>query len=145
MYGASVRDQQRVIAAAKAAHAHDFISEMPNQYDTFVGEKGFELSGGQKQRIAIARAFYKRTKILIFDEATSSLDSRSEDVIRRALDAAKQNRTVFVIAHRINTIKQASRVILLDNGKITESGTFDELNREGTKFHALTHQHTRIY
>ncbi|TMW65882.1 hypothetical protein Poli38472_003647 [Pythium oligandrum] len=157
MYGSAVRDHDRMIEAAKEAHAHEFIVQLPNQYDTLVGEKGLELSGGQKQRLAIARAFYKRTNILLFDEATSSLDGRSEDVIRRALDAAvhnrvihraldaaAHNRTVFIIAHRLNTIKHANRIVLLDDGKIVETGTFDELNREGTKFYTLVHSHTTL-
>jgi len=144
MYGSSVRDEARLIAAAKEAHAHEFILTLPNKYDTFVGEKGFELSGGQKQRIAIARALYKQTKILLFDEATSSLDGRSEDIIRQAMDSASQNRTVFIIAHRMNTVKHADRIILLEDGAIAESGTFDELSKEGTKFQYLVHSHAPI-
>ncbi|GMF30852.1 unnamed protein product [Phytophthora lilii] len=139
MYGAEVHNKEQLIAAAKEAHAHEFIMELPNQYDTFVGEKGVELSGGQKQRIAIARALYKQTNILLFDEATSSLDGRSEDMIRRALQSAAENRTVFIIAHRLNTIKHANRIILLKEGVIAETGTFDELNKEGTKFYNLAH------
>ncbi|RLN93315.1 hypothetical protein BBJ28_00002115 [Nothophytophthora sp. Chile5] len=139
MYGATVHDKEQVVAAAKEAHAHEFIMTLPNKYDTFVGEKGVELSGGQKQRIAIARALYKKTKILLFDEATSSLDGRSEDMIRRALDSAAQNRTVFIIAHRLNTIKHANRIILLEEGVVAETGNFDELNQEGTKFYHLAH------
>ncbi|KAL3666156.1 hypothetical protein V7S43_008944 [Phytophthora oleae] len=139
MYGAEVHNKEQLIAAAKEAHAHEFIMELPNQYDTFVGEKGVELSGGQKQRIAIARALYKQTNILLFDEATSSLDGRSEDMIRRALQSASENRTVFIIAHRLNTIKHANRIILLEEGVIAETGTFDELNQEGTKFYNLAH------
>ncbi|OWZ07569.1 ABC transporter, partial [Phytophthora megakarya] len=139
MYGAEVHNKEQLIAAAKEAHAHEFIMELPKQYDTFVGEKGVELSGGQKQRIAIARALYKQTNILLFDEATSSLDGRSEDMIRRALLSAAENRTVFIIAHRLNTIKHANRIILLEEGVIAETGTFDELNQEGTKFYNLAH------
>ncbi|ETP30438.1 hypothetical protein F442_20577 [Phytophthora nicotianae P10297] len=139
MYGAEVHNKDQLIAAAKEAHAHEFIMELPNQYDTFVGEKGVELSGGQKQRIAIARALYKQTSILLFDEATSSLDGRSEDMIRRALQSAAENRTVFIIAHRLNTIKHANRIILLEEGVIAETGTFEELNKEGSKFYNLAH------
>ncbi|CAH0514073.1 unnamed protein product [Peronospora belbahrii] len=139
MYGAEVCNKEQLVAAAKDAHAHEFIMELPNQYDTFVGEKGVELSGGQKQRIAIARALYKHTKILLFDEATSSLDGRSEDLIRRALESAAAKRAVFVIAHRLNTVKHASRIILLEEGVIAETGTFEELNQEGTKFYNLAH------
>ncbi|KAL4161938.1 hypothetical protein PRNP1_002486 [Phytophthora ramorum] len=139
MYGAEVHNKEQLVAAAKEAHAHEFIMELPNQYDTFVGEKGVELSGGQKQRIAIARALYKQTNILLFDEATSSLDGRSEDMIRRALESAAENRAVFIIAHRLNTIKHANRIILLEEGVIAETGTFSELNQEGTKFYNLAH------
>lgn len=138
-YGAATHNKEQLIAAAKEAHSHDFIMDLPNQYDTFVGEKGVELSGGQKQRIAIARALYKKTNILLFDEATSSLDGRSEDMIRRALQSAAENRAVFIIAHRLNTIRHANRVILLEEGVIAEAGTFEELNQEGTKFYNLAH------
>jgi ABC-type multidrug transport system fused ATPase/permease subunit len=143
-YGSPVRDEARVIAVAKEAHAHEFIMTLPNKYDTFVGEKGFELSGGQKQRIAIARALYKQTKILLFDEATSSLDGQSESSIRQAMESASQNRTVFIIAHRLNTIKHADRIILLEDGAIAETGTFDELNKEGSKFQYLLHSHSAM-
>lgn len=144
MYGSSVRDEARLIAAAKEAHAHEFIMSLPNKYDTFVGEKGFELSGGQKQRVAIARALYKQTKILLFDEATSSLDGQSEHSIRQAMESASQNRTVFIIAHRLNTIKHADRIILLEDGAIAETGTFDELNKEGTKFQYLLNSYSAM-
>ncbi|KAL7998346.1 putative Type I protein exporter [Plasmopara halstedii] len=139
MYGSALHNKEQLIAAAKEAHAHDFIMELPNQYDTFVGEKGVELSGGQKQRIAIARALYKKANVLLFDEATSSLDGRSEDMIRRALQSAAENRSVLIIAHRLNTIKHSNRIILLEEGVIAEAGTFEELNREGTKFYNLAH------
>lgn len=144
MYGSSERDEARLIATAKEAHAHEFIMSLPNKYDTFVGEKGFELSGGQKQRIAIARALYKQAKILLFDEATSSLDGQSEQSIRQAMESASQNRTVFIIAHRLNTIKHADRIILLEDGAIAETGTFDELNKEGTKFQYLLNSYTAM-
>ncbi|CAI5715601.1 unnamed protein product [Peronospora destructor] len=144
MYGAKVHNMEQLVAAAKEAHAHEFIMELPNQYDTFVGEKGVELSGGQKQRIAIARALYRRTNILLFDEATSSLDGRSEDMIQRALESAAAKRAVFVIAHRLNTVKRASRIILLEEGVIAETGTFEELNQEGTKFYNLAHNYAPL-
>ncbi|KAF1792692.1 P-loop containing nucleoside triphosphate hydrolase [Phytophthora cactorum] len=128
-YGAEVHNKDQLIAAAKEAHAHEFIMELPNQYDTFVGEKGVELSGGQKQRIAIARALYKQTNILLFDEARALL----------MVASAAENRTVFIIAHRLNTIKHANRIILLEEGVIAETGTFEELNQEGTKFYNLAH------
>ncbi|KAI9922876.1 hypothetical protein PsorP6_000838 [Peronosclerospora sorghi] len=143
-YGSETPCKEQLVAAAKQAHAHEFIMELPNQYDTFVGEKGVELSGGQKQRIAIARALYKRAKILLFDEATSSLDGRSEDMIRRALESATENRTVLIIAHRLNTIKHANHIILLEEGVIAETGTFDELYQEGSKFYHLASNHAAL-
>uniref|UniRef100_M4C346 Uncharacterized protein n=1 Tax=Hyaloperonospora arabidopsidis (strain Emoy2) TaxID=559515 RepID=M4C346_HYAAE len=127
MYGAEVHNNEQLIRAATEAHAHEFIMELPNKYDTFVGEKGVELSGGQKQRIAIARALYKKTNILLLDEATSSLDGRSEDLIRRSIQSAAVNRAVLIIAHRLNTIRHASRIILLEDGVIAETGTFEDL------------------
>lgn len=144
MYGAASKDEATMIAAAKEAHAHEFIMSLPDKYNTFVGEKGFELSGGQKQRIAIARALYKQTKILVFDEATSSLDGQSEGAIRTALQVAANSRTVFIIAHRLHTIQHANRIILLEGGAIAETGSFEELNREGTKFHSLVHSHDSL-
>jgi ABC-type multidrug transport system fused ATPase/permease subunit len=144
MYGSHVREQEKVVAAAKEAHAHEFIMALPNKYDTFVGEKGLHLSGGQKQRIAIARALYKETKILLFDEATSSLDGQSEDIIQRALDSAAQNRSVFIIAHRLHTIKHANRIVVLENGCVVETGTFTLLHKEGTKFFQLVNSKTPL-
>lgn len=144
MYGATSKDEEKMIASAKEAHAHDFIVNLPDKYNTFVGEKGFELSGGQKQRIAIARALYKQTKILLFDEATSSLDGQSEGAIRTALQTAANSRTVFIIAHRLHTIQHADRVILLEGGVIAETGSFEKLNQEGTKFHSLVHSHDSL-
>ena len=139
MYGAEVHNKEQLVSAATKAHAHEFIMELPDKYDTCVGEKGVELSGGQKQRIAIARALYKQTNILLLDEATSSLDGRSEDLIRRALESASEDRAVLVIAHRLNTIRHASRIILLEEGVIAETGTFEDLYQEGTKFYSLAH------
>lgn len=142
-YG-STRDDAQVVAAAKAAHVHEFVASLPQQYDTFVGEKGLELSGGQKQRVAIARALYKQTQVLLFDEATSSLDGESEELIRQAMESAAQNRTVVIIAHRLNTIQHADRIVLLEDGVIAETGTFAELNRDGSKFQRLLHSTTAV-
>ncbi len=116
-----------VIKAARAAHAHEFISASRHGYETFVGERGIKLSGGQRQRVAIARAILKNAPILILDEATSSLDSESESYIQDALKNLMQNKTVIVIAHRLSTIMQMDRIIVLEDGKVTEEGKHEEL------------------
>lgn len=139
-YGDSSQDMDHIIAAAKAARAHDFISEMPETYDTIIGEHGVKLSGGQRQRIAIARAIIKDAPILIFDEATSSLDTRLEQEIQQSLDRLIKDKTTFIIAHRLSTIRNADRIIVLSNGKIVEQGTHDELfsqNGEYAKLYAV--------
>jgi ATP-binding cassette, subfamily B, putative efflux pump len=119
--------KEEVIAAAKAANAHDFIMELPNGYDTLVGERGVKLSGGQKQRVAIARVFLKNPPILILDEATSALDLESEHLIQEALEKLAHDRTTFIVAHRLATITHADRIVLIQNGEIKEIGTHDEL------------------
>lgn len=118
---------EEVIAAAKAANAHDFIMDLPHGYDTLVGERGVKLSGGQRQRIAIARVFLKDPPILIFDEATSALDLESEQMIQEALEKLAADRTTFIVAHRLATITHADRIVVIEHGKITESGTHEEL------------------
>ncbi len=123
---------EEVIAAAKAANAHDFIMELPQKYETEIGERGVKLSGGQKQRIAIARVFLKDPAVLILDEATSALDLHSEQLIQQSLQRLMKNRTTLIVAHRLSTITHADRIYLIDDGKIRESGTHDELlAREG--------------
>ncbi|MEG0340666.1 MAG: lipid A export permease/ATP-binding protein MsbA [Acinetobacter sp.] len=118
---------EEVIAAAKAAYAHDFIMSLPNGYDTEVGAQGLSLSGGQRQRIAIARAILKNAPILILDEATSALDNESEHYIQKAFDEAMQHRTTIVIAHRLSTIENADVIVVMDKGRIIEQGTHSEL------------------
>lgn len=113
--------------AARAANAHDFVLRLPASYDTRVGETGLALSGGQRQRIAIARALYANPPVLIFDEATSALDTESESVIQANLSRMFEGRTVFVIAHRLSTVRNADLIVVLDRGRIVEQGTHDEL------------------
>ncbi|BAU29658.1 ABC-type multidrug transport system fused ATPase/permease subunit [Aneurinibacillus soli] len=119
--------EEEVIAAAKAANAHDFILELSDGYDTEIGERGVKLSGGQKQRIAIARVFLKNPRILILDEATSALDLESEHLIQQALEKLAYNRTTFIVAHRLSTITHADVIVLIENGQIREQGTHAEL------------------
>ncbi|MCL5103135.1 MAG: ABC transporter ATP-binding protein/permease [Armatimonadetes bacterium] len=126
-YGKLDATEDEIIAAAKAANAHEFICAMPCGYDTEIGERGIKLSGGQKQRIAIARAILADPRILILDEATSSVDSESEYLIHRAMDRLMEGRTTFVIAHRLSTIKHANQIITLENGRVTEIGDHKSL------------------
>ena len=126
-YGKPSATQDEVIQAAKAAHAHDFIRQLPKQYETVVGERGIKLSGGQRQRIAIARAILKNAPILILDEATSSLDSMTEDLIKKSLATAMANRTVIVIAHRLSTLLSMDKIFVIDEGRVIETGSHNEL------------------
>jgi len=126
-YGKLDATDEEIIEAAKNANAHDFIMEMPNGYDTYIGQRGIKLSGGQKQRISIARVFLKNPPILIFDEATSALDNESEKVVQESLEKLAKNRTTFVIAHRLSTIKNAKKILVLTEEGIKETGTHDEL------------------
>src|SRR6185295_2615221 len=114
-------------AAARAAHAHDFITALPLKYETPIGERGQKLSGGQRQRLAIARALLKNSPILILDEATSSLDAESELLVQEALQNLMRNRTSFVIAHRLSTVRRADAIVVLERGRIAEVGRHDEL------------------
>jgi subfamily B ATP-binding cassette protein MsbA len=132
-YGQPNVTQPAVVEAARAALAHDFIQRLPEGYDTVIGEKGLRLSGGERQRIAIARALLKNAPILILDEATSALDTESEALVQSALQNLMSGRTVFVIAHRLTTVRRVDRIVVLENGHITDSGTHEDLlNRLGT-------------
>ena len=139
-YGDRGQDLEHIIAAAKAAHAHDFIIAMPQGYDTMIGELGMKLSGGQRQRLAIARALLKDAPILILDEATSSLDTDSERLVQEALENLMVRRTTLVIAHRLSTIRKADRIVVLVDGMIAEEGTHEELlerKAEYSRLHGL--------
>ena len=129
-YGDPNASVEQVEAAARIAQAHDFIMEMPKQYDTMLGERGLTLSGGQKQRLAIARAIVANPRILILDDAMAAVDPETEHLIRRALELVLQDRTVFIIAHRLSTVKAADLVLVLEQGTITQAGTHDVLLRQ---------------
>ena len=132
LYGKPDSSDDEVIKAAKAAAADKFINELPDKYKTVVGEKGYSLSGGQKQRISIARAFLKDAPILLLDEATSSLDTESEHLVQKAISILMKDRTTLVIAHRLSTIINSDQIIVLDSGKVVETGTHKELlNKDG--------------
>ena len=130
-YGKPDATEEEIIAAAKAANAHDFIMSFENGYNTDIGQRGVKLSGGQKQRLSIARVFLKNPPILIFDEATSALDNESEKVVQESLEALAKNRTTFVIAHRLSTIRNAGRIIVLSEEGVAEEGTHGELLDKG--------------
>lgn len=132
----------RIIAAAKLAGAHEFITELPNGYDTVIEERGSSLSGGQRQRIAIARALVNNPRILIFDEATSALDYESERIIQQNMASICKGRTVFVIAHRLSTVRECDQIITIEKGEITETGTHDELLKRGGRYAYLWNSQT---
>jgi ATP-binding cassette, subfamily B, bacterial MsbA len=136
-YGEAGIPLNQVIASAQAALAHDFIERLPEKYDTVIGEKGFRLSGGERQRIAIARALLKDAPILILDEATSALDSESESLVQTALSNLISGRTVFVIAHRLSTVRRASRIAVIEDGRITAIGPHEELLRASATYQRL--------
>jgi len=131
--------RDRVIEAAKAAEAHDFVTDLPEGYDTLVGERGVKLSGGQRQRLAIARALVNDPAIIVFDEATSDVDTETEERIQESLDRLVEDRTAFVIAHRLSTIRDADRIVVLEDGEIVESGTHADLLADEGDYAALWH------
>ncbi|HZG57233.1 ABC transporter ATP-binding protein [Paenibacillus sp.] len=154
LFGSSVRDNIRfgrpdapeedIVAAAKAAFAHDFIAALPDGYDTIVGERGVKLSGGQKQRIAIARMFVKNPSVVLLDEATSALDSVSEQEVQRALDSLLAGRTTIAVAHRLSTVRGFDRIAVVEEGRCAEIGSYDELlERRGFFYRLLEGQQSR--
>jgi ATP-binding cassette subfamily B protein len=130
-FGREDASRAEVEAAAEAAAAHEFISALPQGYDTYLGERGVMLSGGQKQRIAIARAILRNAPVLLLDEATSALDAESERAVQQAVDRLATGRTVLVVAHRLATVKRADRIVVFEKGKIVAIGTHDALVAEG--------------
>jgi len=133
-YGSTADD---IASAARAAHAHEFVADLPSGYDTPVGELGGRLSGGQRQRLALARAFLKGAPILLLDEATSALDTQSEALVQAALSKFEQGRTVIVVAHRLSTIVSADRVVVFEQGRVAEMGTHHDLLAQGGIYRGL--------
>jgi ABC-type multidrug transport system fused ATPase/permease subunit len=136
-YGNPKASREEIITAAKLANCHDFIMSLPEGYDTLAGERGVKLSGGQKQRIAIARAILKNAPILLLDEATSALDTESEKEVQNALLQLMKNRTTLVVAHRLSTIQKADRILVIDDGRVVEEGTHEELFLKDTLYKQL--------
>jgi ATP-binding cassette subfamily B protein/subfamily B ATP-binding cassette protein MsbA len=146
-YGRPGASHDEIVEAAAMANAHEFVMRLPERYDTTVGERGTTLSGGQKQRLAIARALLKNAPILILDEPTSALDAEAEAHLLEALEKLMEGRTTFIIAHRLSTIRRANRIVVLDEGKVVELGTHQELlatNGHFHRFHELQHASTAI-
>jgi ABC-type multidrug transport system fused ATPase/permease subunit len=142
-YGRLDASREEIIAAAQNANAHDFISRLPKGYDTEIGERGAQLSGGERQRIAVARAFLKDAPILILDEPTSSIDSKTEAVILDALDKLMLGRTTFIVAHRLSTIRNAEKILVIERGALVEHGTHDELLARGGLYKQLHDMQTK--
>lgn len=141
-YGNPSATREEVLEAAKIARADEFITGMPDGYDTLIGERGVRLSGGQKQRIAIARAILKNSPVLILDEATSAVDNETEALIQQAIDELSKSRTVVVIAHRLSTVMKADKIIVLEDGKVTEQGTHNELLKNNGLYARLCNVNT---
>ena len=136
-YGRENATKEEIEEAARLAAADDFIRQLPNGYETKVGERGVKLSGGQKQRIAIARVFLKNPPVVIFDEATSALDTQTEKKVQKTLDELAKNRTTIIIAHRLSTVRNADVIYVLDHGRLLERGSHDELMTRHGKYFAL--------
>src|SRR5262249_29751049 len=136
-YGRAHATEAEILDAAQRANAHEFIVKLPEQYQTFVGERGVKLSGGQQQRLAIARAILKSPQILILDEATSNLDTESEQLIQAAMASLLAGRTTFVIAHRLSTIRRADLILLMEDGLVIERGNHDELMKLGGVYYRM--------
>ena len=136
-YGRPEASDDEVVAAAHAAHADGFLRELPQGYDTFLGERGVRLSGGQRQRLAIARAMLKNAPLLLLDEATSALDAHSEQAVQAALEAAMTGRTTIVIAHRLATVQKADVIVVMDHGRVVEQGSHAELVAQGGLYAGL--------
>jgi subfamily B ATP-binding cassette protein MsbA len=139
-YGRPDATDEQILEAARAANAHEFITALPDGYQTMLGERGVNLSGGQRQRMSIARAVLKDPRILILDEATSALDSESESLVQEALGRLMVGRTCFIIAHRLSTVRDADRILVLDKGRIVECGDHDELVGRGDLYARLVRQ-----
>ena len=136
-YGMEDVSDAAIERAGRAAHAHDFVCALPQGYDTVVGERGTRLSGGQRQRLAIARAILRDPPILVFDEATSSLDSESERLVQEAIERMLEGRTVFVIAHRLSTVQRADQIVVLEAGRVVENGVHADLHAQGGLYRRL--------
>jgi len=136
-YGKPTASQEAIIDAAKRAHAHEFIEQLPQGYNSFLGEQGVRLSGGQKQRIAIARAILKDPDVLLLDEATSALDAQSEFHVQAALNELMTNRTTIIIAHRLATVIHADKIVVMDNGQIVDTGTHQSLLKTSPLYQRL--------
>ena len=144
-YGMEDVDLSEVIAAARAANAHEFISGMPQGYDTYIGDRGVRISGGERQRLAIARAILKDPQVLIFDEATSSLDTQSEKLVQEAIEHLLTKRTSFVIAHRLSTVTNADLILVIDDGRVVEMGKHKDLLAAGKVYRKLYDLQFRDY
>jgi ABC-type multidrug transport system fused ATPase/permease subunit len=143
-YGDLSAGQARIEEAARAARAHEFVVELPEKYDTWIGERGVKLSVGQKQRVSIARVLLKDPPIIIFDEATSNIDTETEVKIREALVELTRNRTTFIIAHRLSTLREVHRILVLDAGRLVEEGTHEALLARGGLYRTLHDAQFRI-